>query len=75
MSFDTFKAEFFDQIKKQGLSFIILCAVSYHFYIQVDKLEVQVRQCEMEYRSTLLRMIDDNTRALHQFRETFETNE
>jgi hypothetical protein len=75
MSFDTFKSELFDQIKKQGLSFILLTIFSYHFYIQVEKLEVQVRQCELEYRTTLLQMINDNTKAIHEFRETLDENE
>ena len=75
MNLDTIKSELFEQIKKQGLSFVVLCAVTYHFYVQVEKLELQVRQCEIEYRSTLLRMIDDNTRAIKTLGESLNDSE
>jgi len=61
---EDFKAILLDHLKRQGLSFTLICIFAYYFYIQVELLQNQVRECESSFRVTLLKMMEHQNNSL-----------
>lgn len=61
---EDFKSILIDHLKRQGLSFTLICIFAYYFYIEVELLQNQVRDCEASFRITLLKMMDHQNSSL-----------